>query len=210
MNAPETTSPSRRTLRRVATVGALSVPLALGSAGLAFAGDYGDGGHDKDRDCSPSSASQKGGLLGLDAAVDPALNLGGIANSGPVSQHTTTVDRSNSGIVQSGCGAGDAVQVDDLVGLGLDVSPAANIGGILNSGSVEQSTTTVDESNSGVLQSGSGKHGHGGGYASQKGGLLDIDASISPTLNIGGLLSGGPVSQSTTSVDQSNSGIVQG
>lgn len=208
MNAPDTTSSSRRTMRRVATVGALTVPLALGSAGLAFAGDYGDGGG-KDRDCGPSHASQKGGLLGLDAAVDPALNIGGIANDGPVSQHSTTVDGSNSGIVQSGCGAGEAVQVDDLVGLGLDVSPSANVGGILNSGAVEQSTTDVDESNSGILQSG-GKHGHGGGHASQKGGLIDVDASVSPALNIGGLLSSGPVSQSTTTVDASNSGIVQG
>ncbi|ALE74967.1 hypothetical protein AD006_01410 [Pseudonocardia sp. EC080610-09] len=213
MNAPETTFSSRRALWRVATVGALTVPLALGSAGMAFAGDYGDGGHGKDgkdRDCSPSHASQKGGLLGLDAAVDPALNLGGIANDGPVSQQSTKVDRSNSGIAQSGCGAGDAVQVDDLVGLGLDVSPSANVGGILSSGAVEQSTTDVDESNSGILQSGSGKHGQGGGHASQKGGLIDVDASVNPTLNIGGLLSSGPVSQSSTTVDSSNSGIVQG
>jgi len=177
---------------------------------MAFAGDYGDGGkhHDKGRDCAPSSASQKGGLLGLDAAVDPQLNVGGILNQGAVSQHTTKLDRSNSGIVQSGCGAGDAVQVDDLVGLGLDVSPSANIGGILNSGPVQQSTTTVDDSNSGILQSG-GKHG-GGGHASQRGGLIDVAATVNPSINIGGLLSGGPVSQSTTTVDQGNSGIVQG
>ena len=45
-------------------------------------------------------------LLGLDAAVDPQLNIGGILNQGAVSQDTTTLDRSNSGIVQSGCGAG--------------------------------------------------------------------------------------------------------
>lgn len=210
MNAPETSS-SRRTARRIATVGALTVPLALGSAGMALAGDYHDSGkgHDKKRDCAPSFASQEGGLLGLDAAVDPALNIGGIANSGPVSQHIAAVDESNSGIVQSGCGAGHAVQVDDLVGLGLDVSPSVNLGGILNSGAVEQSTTTVDRSNSGVLQSGSG-HGPGGGYASQKGGLIGIDATVNPSINIGGLLSSGPVSQSTTTVDQGNSGIVQG
>lgn len=210
MNAPETTNPSRRTARRIATVGALSVPLVIGSAGMAFAGGYGDGGQDKDRDCGPSSASQEGGLLGLDAAVDPALNVGGVLNEGPVSQHTKKLDASNSGIVQSGCGAGEAVQVDDLVGLGLDVSPSANIGGIGNSGPVEQSTVDVDESNSGVLQSGSGEGGHGGGHASQKGGLIDIDAAVNPSLNIGGILSSGAVSQSTTSVDQGNSGIVQG
>ena len=212
MNAPDKTFSSRRTARRIATVGALTVPLALGSAGLAFAGDYGDGGHDKGdkgKDCGPSHASQKGGLLGLDAAVDPALNLGGIANDGPVSQDSTKVDKSNSGIVQSGCGAGEAVQVDDLVGLGLDVSPSANVGGILNSGSVEQSTTDVDGSNSGVLQSG-GEHGNGGGSASQKGGLVDVDATVNPSLNVGGLLSSGAVSQSNTSADQSNSGVVQG
>ncbi|GAA1070315.1 MULTISPECIES: hypothetical protein [Pseudonocardia] len=209
MNAPETT-PARRNARRIATAGVLSVPLVLGSAGMAFAGDYGDGGkhHDKGGDCAPSSASQKGGLLGLDAAVDPQLNIGGILNQGAVSQDTTTLDRSNSGIVQSGCGAGDAVQVDDLVGLGLDVSPSANVGGILNSGPVQQSTTTVDDSNSGILQSG-GKHG-GGGHASQRGGLVDVAATVNPSINIGGLLSSGPVSQSTTTVDQGNSGIVQG
>ncbi|MEV1293279.1 hypothetical protein [Pseudonocardia sp. NPDC049635] len=210
MNAPETSS-ARRTARRIATVGALTVPLALGSAGMAFAGDYHGGGkgHDNDRDCAPSFASQKGGLIGLDAAVDPGLNIGGIANSGPVSQYTAAIDESNSGIVQSGCGAGEAVQVDDLVGLGLDVSPSLNVGGILNSGAVEQATTDIDRSNSGVLQSGSG-YGPGGGYASQKGGLIGIDATVNPSINIGGLLSGGPVSQSSTTVDQSNSGIVQG
>ncbi|MEJ8280486.1 hypothetical protein [Pseudonocardia spirodelae] len=153
MNAPETT-PRRRTARRIAAVGALTLPLALGSAGLAFAGDYGDGDghHGKDRDCAPSVASQKGGLLGLDAAVAPQLNVGGILNQGPVSQQSASVDRSNSGIVQSGCGAGQAVQVDDLVGLGLDVSPSVNIGGLLSGGPVSQSTTTVDESNSGIVQ----------------------------------------------------------
>lgn len=210
MNAPETMNSTRRAARRIATVGALTVPLALGSAGMAFAGDYGDGGHGKDRDCGPSSASQEGGLLGLDAAVDPALNIGGVLNDGPVEQQTTKLDKSNSGIVQSGCGAGEAVQVDDLVGLGLDVSPSANIGGIGNSGPVEQSTADVDESNSGILQSGSDGHGPGGGYASQKGGLIDVDAAVSPSINIGGLLSSGSVSQSTADVDKSNSGIVQG
>lgn len=210
MNAPEMNS-SRRTARRLATVGALTVPLALGSAGMAFAGDYGDGGQDKDRDCSPSSASQEGGLLGADASVDPSLNVGGVLNDGPVSQQTKKVDASNSGIAQSGCGAGEAVQVDDLVGLGLDVSPSANIGGIGNSGPVEQSTVDVDESNSGVLQSGSDEGGKGGGgSASQKGGLIDVDAAVNPSLNIGGILSSGSVSQSNTTADQSNSGIVQG
>lgn len=146
--------------------------------------------------------------------MNPALNLGGIGNDGPVSQQSTKVDKSNSGITQSGCGDSEAVQVDDLAGLGLDVSPSANVGGILNSGPVEQSTTDVDQSNSGVTQDGSGK-GSGKGtdgdaIASQKGGLLDVDAEVSPQINIGGLLSSGPVSQDTTSADQSNSGVVQG
>lgn len=204
--------PARRpSALRIAAVGAISVPLALAGSGFAFAGDYGDGGghQHKDKDCGTAVAHQKGGLLGLDAAVDPALNLGGIANSGPVSQDVTTVDASNSGIAQSGCGDAEAVQIDDLVGLGLDVSPSANIGGILNSGAVEQSTTTVDESNSGIAQSGGGHRTDGHAIASQKGGLLDLDATINPQINIGGLLSSGPVSQSTTSVDRSNSGIVQ-
>lgn len=203
--------PARRpSALRVAAVGAISVPLALAGTGFAFAGDSGHGGGHKDKDCGTAVAHQKGGLLGLDAAVDPALNLGGIANSGPVSQDVTTVDGSNSGIAQSGCGDAEAVQVDDLVGLGLDVSPSANIGGILSSGAVEQSTTTVDESHSGISQAGGGNGTDGHAIASQKGGLLDLDATVSPQINIGGLLSGGPVSQSTTSVDRSNSGIVQG
>ncbi|MEQ3551592.1 hypothetical protein WIS52_14045 [Pseudonocardia nematodicida] len=209
MNAPDTTSSTRRTIRRIAGAGALSVPLALGSAGLAFAGDHGHDAGKHQKDCGTAVAQQKGGLLGLDAAVDPALNIGGIANSGPVAQHVTDVDRSNSGIVQSGCAAGEAVQVADLVGLGLDVSPSANVGGILNSGPVEQSTTVVDDSNSGVLQSGGGTHG-GGHATSQAGGLLGLDVAVNPSVNLGGLLSSGPVSQSTTTVDQSNSGIIQG
>lgn len=216
MSAPRI--PARRpSIRRIAAAGALAVPMTVAGAGFAFAGGTGDGGHDKgDKggDCGTSVAQQKGGLLGLDAAVDPALNLGGIGNDGPVSQQSTKLDKSNSGITQSGCGDAEAVQVDDLAGLGLDVSPSANVGGILNSGPVEQSTTDVDQSNSGITQDGSGK-GSGKGtdgdaIASQKGGLLDVDAEVSPQINIGGLLSSGPVSQDTTSVDKSNSGVVQG
>ncbi|MFP5068506.1 hypothetical protein ACLFMI_02400 [Pseudonocardia nantongensis] len=211
MSAPRI--PARRpSIRRIAAVGALAVPMTVAGAGFAFAGDYGDGGgHDKGKgDCGNSVAHQKGGLLGADAAVDPALNLGGIGNDGPVSQQSTKLDKSNSGVTQSGCGDLEAVQVDDLVGLGLDVSPSANVGGILNSGPVEQSTTDVDRSNSGVTQDGSGHGSDGDAIASQKGGLLDVDAEVSPQINIGGLLSSGPVSQDTTSVDQSNSGVVQG
>ncbi|MCW0213012.1 MAG: hypothetical protein OJJ54_06620 [Pseudonocardia sp.] len=210
-----------RTTRRIATVGAFAVPLAFAATGLANAGEsHHGGGH-----CGGQFASQDGGLLGLDADVSPALNVGGLLNSGPVSQKTVQLDESNSGIVQSGgghsSGGFDAFQVDDLVNGTIGVNPAVNIGGVLNSGPVHQSTVQVDRSNSGIVQDGSGHGGghggghgwwHGGGtsFAGQNGGLLGLDLDVSPAINLGGILSGGAVSQSTVQQDSSNSGILQG
>jgi len=136
----------RTMARRVATVGAVGLPLALAATGMASASEdhSGLGGH-----CAGGVATQDGGLLGLDAAVNPAVTVGSVLG-GPTSQQVLQADRSNSGIVQSGCG-GFASQAGDLIGLDLDVSPAITIGGIL-SGATQQSVAQVDESNSGIVQ----------------------------------------------------------
>jgi hypothetical protein len=89
----------------------------------------------------------------VDAALDvsPGVNVGGVGG-GPVSQSISQVDRSNSGILQDGPGAGGfAAQRGGLLGLDLDVSPAINIGGIL-SGPTQQSIAQADASNSGIVQ----------------------------------------------------------
>jgi hypothetical protein len=197
---------ARSTARRAATVGALTVPLALVASGIAFAG--GSGGHEHGHGCDGGPvATQDGGLLGLDGDVSPGLNVGGVLGNGPTTQQVVQADRSNSGIVQSGGGCtnpGVAFQGKDLLDAALDVSPGVNIGGI-GGGPVSQSINQVDRSNSGILQDGPGA----GGFASQQGGLLGLDLDVSPAINIGGILSG-PTQQSIAQADASNSGIVQG
>ncbi|NMH96268.1 hypothetical protein [Pseudonocardia acidicola] len=192
------------TARRVAAVSAMTVPLAFVATGLANAGEsHGHGGH-----CSGPVAAQGGGLVGLDAGVSPALNLGGVLNGGPVSQQAVQVDQSNSGVQQEGgCGGAEAFQAAHLVDGVLKVNPALNVGGIGNGGPVSQSAVQVDRSNSGVQQLGGG-HGHGG-FASQERGLLGLGLEVSPSINLGGILSGGPVAQSGVQSDAGNSGIVQ-
>lgn len=193
------------TMRRVAMVGAMAIPLAFAATGLANAGDKGGhcgGGH---------SAVQGGGLLDLGLDVSPATNIGGILNSGPVVQQNSQVDQSNSGIIQSGggCGGGfDAFQAGDLVKGALSLSPATNIGGIGSSGPVHQTNIQVDNSNSGIVQD---RGGWGGGAhrAVQGGDLIGLHADVSPATNIGGILSGGPVAQGNSQVAGGNSGIVQ-
>jgi hypothetical protein len=134
-----------RTVARVATVGLVAAPLAIAAGGMASATES-DHGH-----CVGPVASQQGGLAGLDAAVDPTLNVGSILG-GPTSQQVFEADQSNSGILQSGeCGA-SAFQAADLVGVALDVSPTINLGGLLG-GATQQSVSSVDSSNSGVVQS---------------------------------------------------------
>jgi len=88
----------RTMARRVATVGAVGLPLALAATGMASASEdhSGQGGH-----CTGGVATQDGGLLGLDAAVNPAVTVGSVLG-GPTSQQVLQADRSNSGIVQSG------------------------------------------------------------------------------------------------------------
>jgi hypothetical protein len=229
-----------RTFRRAAAVGAMAVPLAFVAGGIASAGESHDYDHDNGNsrqgdDCGDATAVQKGGLIDLGIDISPLINAGGILNSGPVYQSNYTVDQSNSGIQQADCAAGDAFQLGDVVGAALDVSPNANVGGILNSGQVYQSNYTVDQSNSGVQQAGGSGHGgsgHGSGYgghggsghggsgtsgptAVQGGGggllgsLLSLDLKVSPGLNLGGILSGGSVAQGNTQWDASNSGIQQ-
>ena len=99
----------------------------------------------------PGAAFQSKDLVGAALDVSPGVNVGGIGG-GPVSQSISQVDRSNSGILQDGPGAGGfASQQGGLLGLDLDVSPAINIGGIL-SGSTQQSIAQADASNSGIVQ----------------------------------------------------------
>lgn len=193
-----------RTTRRAVAATALAVPLTVAGAGLASASD------DHDHPYPGATAVQDGGLIGVvDLGVDPAVNVGGILNNGPVFQQNLQADGSNSGIMQTGFGAGgfDAFQAASLVEAAIGVDPAVNVGGILNSGPVQQFNHQVDGSNSGIVQSGG--HGGGGGTAIQQGGLLGLDASVSPALNIGGILSGGGVYQGNVQQDGSNSGIVQ-
>jgi hypothetical protein len=195
----------RTTARRLATVGALGVPLAFAATGLASATEPGHASGE----CGGAVASQEGGLVGVDGGVDPALNLGSVLGNGPTSQSIVRSDQSNSGIVQSGGGCTNhdldptpvAFQSADAVRAALDVSPALNVGGI-GGGPVDQTIVREDASNRGILQS-------GGGFASQQGGLLGLNLDVSPAINLGGILSG-PTQQSIAHVDRSNSGIVQG
>jgi hypothetical protein len=80
---------------------------------------------------NPGAAFQSKDLVDAALDVTPGVNIGGIGG-GPVSQSISQVDRSTSGILQDGSGAGGfASQQGGLLGLDLDVSPAINIGGIL-------------------------------------------------------------------------------
>ncbi|OZM77639.1 hypothetical protein [Pseudonocardia sp. MH-G8] len=135
------------TVRRAVAVGALVLPLSLGAAGLANAGE-----HERSHDCDGHSAAQDGGLADLGIESSPALNLGGILSGGPVAQHNSRSDASNSGILQSGCGDHEASQAGDLVEGTLEADPQLNLGGILSGGPVQQGSSDHDSSNSGIVQ----------------------------------------------------------
>jgi hypothetical protein len=135
------------TVRRAVAVGALALPLSFAAAGIANAGE-----HERHHDCDGHSAAQDGGLADLGIESNPALNLGGILNDGPVAQQNSRSDSSNSGILQSGCGDHEAFQTDDLVDGTLEANPQLNLGGILSGGAVQQGNADHDSSNSGIVQ----------------------------------------------------------
>ncbi|MCF7553366.1 hypothetical protein [Pseudonocardia sp. WMMC193] len=197
------------------------------SASSANSGVQQSGGHGSGR----RTAVQGGDLVGALLQVNPAANVGGIGNSGPVHQNAYSASSANSGVQQSGgsghghgghgghdaSGGQESFQAGDLVSGLVQVNPAVNAGGILNSGDVTQTAYSNSSANSGVQQSGSGGHGggHGGGHrggsqkAAQGGSLLGLNLQVNPTVNIGGILSSGDVHQSAASTGSSNSGVQQ-
>ncbi|WP_214366490.1 hypothetical protein [Pseudonocardia sp. H11422] len=126
-------------------------------------GGHKDGGKDRGKDRGhhhgggDQTAVQGGDLIGVTGQVNPALNVGGIANFAPVEQNAVATGDANSGIQQGGDhgGHGDdqtAFQGGSLLGLDLQVNPAANVGGILNFAPVEQNALAGGSSNSGIQQ----------------------------------------------------------
>lgn len=95
-----------------------------------------------------------------------------------------------------------ASQQGGLADLDAAVDPTLNVGSILG-GSTSQQVFEADRSQSGILQSGAC-----GGSAFQTADLVGVALDVSPTINLGGLL-GGATQQSVSSLDSSNSGIVQ-
>jgi hypothetical protein len=205
---------------RIVAVSALGVPLALAGTGVAQAGES---HHDSGK--GRQTAVQGGSLLGLLGQVNPALNVGGILSKGSVDQKAYSASSANSGVQQSGgqgkhgghggSGKQTAVQGGDLVGGLLQVNPAANVGGIGNSGWVHQNAYSASSANSGVQQSGGqGKHGHGhdasGGQESfQAGDLVSGLVQVNPALNVGGILNSGDVTQTAYTDSSANSGVQQ-
>jgi len=178
-----------------------------GGQGHGHGHGHGHGGSQK--------AVQGGDLVGALAQVDPALNVGGILNSGPVSQTAYSASSANSGVQQHGgpgSGGQESFQAGDLVDGLVQVNPAVNVGGIGNSGPVTQTAYSAGSANSGVQQSGGhgGGHGHGPSQKAARGGsLLGLNLQVNPTINIGGILSSGSVTQNATSTGSSNSGVQQ-
>lgn len=197
---------------RIVAVSALGVPLTLAGTGVAQAGEY-------HHDSGPGrqTAVQGGSLLGLLGQVNPALNVGGILSKGSVNQKAYSASSANSGVQQSGghgSGRQTAVQGGDLVGGLLQVNPAANVGGIGNSGWVHQNAYSASSANSGVQQSGGSGHGHGhdssGGQESfQAGDLVSGLVQLNPAVNAGGILNSGDVTQTAYSDSSANSGVQQ-
>ncbi|MFC5996388.1 hypothetical protein ACFQE5_19470 [Pseudonocardia hispaniensis] len=102
---------------------------------------------------------QAGDLVSGLLQVNPAANVGGIANFAPVEQNAVADSDANSGIQQFGGNGGHhhggdqtAVQGGDLIGLDLQVNPALNVGGIANFAPVEQNATASGSQNSGIQQ----------------------------------------------------------
>jgi hypothetical protein len=192
---------------RIVAVSALGVPLTLAGTGIAQAGE----GHH----AAPAkqTAAQGGSLLGLLGQVNPALNAGGILSKGSVNQKSYAASQANSGIQQrGGHGAQQAVQGGDLVGGLLQVNPAANVGGIANSGWVHQNAYSASSANSGVQQSGSGSDCHdssGGQESFQAGDLVSGLVQVNPALNVGGIANSGDVTQTAYSDSSANSGTQQ-
>ncbi|MCE3556366.1 hypothetical protein LWC33_33605 [Pseudonocardia sp. RS11V-5] len=190
----------------------------------------GHGGHGSDG--GRQIAYQGGSLVGALAQVNPALNIGGILNSGDVHQVAGSANSANSGIEQSrgwggpGSGGQQSFQAGDVVSALLQVDPAVNVGGILNSGDVRQTAVTGNSANSGIVQDGGHGGGHGGGqdgghggghgssrsggqHAAQGGDLIGLDLQLNPAVNIGGILNSGDVRQTAVTENSANSGISQ-
>jgi hypothetical protein len=196
---------------RLVAAGALGLPLTLGVTGVANA----ETGHDHGHDCGHLGgghrAVQGGDVVGALAQVDPALNVGGILNSGPVTQTAYSASSAATGVQQSGGhghGGQRAAQAGSLVGALAQVNPALNVGGILNSGRVTQTAVAAGSANSGIQQSGG--HGPSAGQESfQAGDLVEALVQVNPAVNVGGIANSGPVTQTAYSDSSANSGIQQ-
>ncbi|MCE0765660.1 hypothetical protein LWC35_22535 [Pseudonocardia kujensis] len=192
-------------------------------------GGHHDGGHHDGGHGGPGHggagragqvAYQGGSLVGALAQVNPALNLGGILSSGDVRQVAGSANSANSGIEQSrgwggpGSGGQQSFRAGDVVGALIQVDPAVNVGGILNSGDVRQTAVTENSANSGTVQNGGHGGGHGssrsgGQYAARGGDLIGLDLQLDPSVNVGGILSSGDVRQTAVTQNGANSGIAQ-
>ncbi|WP_181780963.1 hypothetical protein [Pseudonocardia pini] len=200
---------------RLVAAGALGLPLTLGVTGVANAetGHAHEHGHDCGHPGGGQRAVQGGDVVGALAQVNPALNVGGILNSGPVTQTAYAASPANTGIQQSGGhghGGQRAAQGGNLVGALAQVNPALNVGGILNSGPVTQTAYAASPANTGIQQSGGHGHGPSGGQESfQAGDLVEALVQVNPAVNVGGIANSGPVTQTAHSDSAANSGIQQ-
>ncbi|NMI01966.1 hypothetical protein, partial [Pseudonocardia acidicola] len=104
-------------------------------------------------------AFQGGSLIGVNAQVNPATNVGGIANFAPVHQNANADSSQNTGIQQFGGNGGHhrggdqhAFQGGSLIGVNAQVNPATNVGGIANFAPVHQNADAGGSQNSGVQQ----------------------------------------------------------
>ncbi|MHA6796312.1 hypothetical protein ACVGVM_22775 [Pseudonocardia bannensis] len=172
-------------------------------------------------------AFQAGDLVAGLIQVNPATNVGGIANFAPVEQNAEADSDANSGIQQDGGyyggkgghkggghhggGDQDAFQGGSLVDVNGQVNPATNVGGIANFAPVEQNAEADSDANSGIQQDSGRHHLRGGDQdAFQGGSLIGLDLQVNPATNVGGILNFAPVEQDAEADSSSNSGIQQG
>ncbi|MCE0768016.1 hypothetical protein LWC35_34720 [Pseudonocardia kujensis] len=129
-------------------------------------------------------------------AVPLALAASGMAFAGESGGHGHDCD-----------GAGPvAAQDGGLLGLDGDADPGLNVGGVLGNGPTAQQVVQADQANSGIVQAGGGCTEPGMAFRSKD--LVDAALDVSPGVNVGGI-GAGPVRQSISQVDRSNSGILQ-
>ena len=122
-------------------------------------GHNGGGHNGGGRHASGLEAVQGGDLIGITGQISPATNIGGIGSFDEVNQGNEQNQTANSGIAQTGGNGGGrhsaenrAAQGGSLLGIDLQISPATNIGGILNFDDVNQGNEQNQTANSGITQ----------------------------------------------------------